>query len=341
MKPTVIADVDTGIDDALALIYLHQLHQSGAIELSVTTSAGNCSAADAARNSREVLAVSAPPSEISGRHPLLPVTPGATTPRELPLETTPETHGPHGLGNWVNYQVADVSNEDQSTAEDAVAHWARVCPSHVLVSGPATNLAVAVEQHPELLLDCQVVLMAGAFGYPGNTTPTAEWNAWVDPHALRYALEHWPAEAPKPVFVPLNVTEQVLLSPQQLAEWTAHLHAVGRDQLAELMTAALEFYFEFHQAVGVGNTAQIHDLAAAMVLLHDALNLDIALHGQPWHVAVEADSELTRGTTLAFDSHPPVAPESGPLAVQRSDNAIVIDQLSARNVLKEFFRVLG
>ena len=373
---TVVADVDTGIDDALALIYLYRLHLAGRIDLSVTTSAGNCTANDAARNSAEVLRVAADqwgPSSL-GRHRVqcgggsdasIPkITIGAEQPRVLSLVTTPETHGPRGLGYWlgeagdarraqaegspgqVEESPAPGGSAADGTAEAAVAHWAEAQPTHLLVCGPATNLAWAVEHAPEVLRGCQVVIMGGAFGYPGNTTPVAEWNAWVDPHALKYALQHWPTEAPLPVIAPLNMTEQVLLTPKRLRGWVRSLDAgqqAGRQadmpgdregaqamsQLGQLLTAAVEFYFEFHEQVGVGYQAQIHDLAAAMVLLE---GVDCA--AREFHVDVEADSELTRGATLAFDPQPAFGQQLTP-------NARVLERLDAAGVLEGFGELLA
>lgn len=275
----VVADVDTGIDDALALVWLASKHRSGAIDLQVTTSAGNTTAALAARNSLEVLRV-AGASEV-------PVVAGAQAPRVLPLTTTPETHGPEGLGYWTPH-VLNVP--DASDAATAVAAWRRAAPDHLLVAGPATNLAYAVEHAPEVLLGAQVTLMCGAFTYPGNTTPTAEWNSWVDPHALSFALENWPEGAVPPVICPLNVTEQVLLTPERLEAMLAGFAG----ELPDLLRDALRFYFEFHESVGVGYLAQIHDLAAAMVMLGE-----VGADFRAATVAVEAESALLRGTTVA------------------------------------------
>ena len=379
--PRVVADVDTGIDDALALAFLAAQHRQSAVKLLVTTAAGNCSAVDAARNSAEILRAVLSPNSFSGRqsaHPKLPhhsvaVVAGAPAPRVLPLETTPETHGPRGLGHWNPEPGEAVSDRVEPSAERAVAAWRAHRPTHLLVCGPATNLAYAVEHHPEVLAGCQVAIMAGAFGYPGNTTPTAEWNAWVDPHALHYALVNWPGNAPKPLIVPLNVTEQVLLTPDRLNQWLDTLGGVQADTapgapgaapgvvpgdatgnapgatqdtasgaaLASILEPAVRFYFEFHEKVGVGYQAQIHDLAAAMVLLDEALNLQLEWSTTEYHVAVEADSPLTRGTTLAFDPHPPVTPDDGPLAIVREATARVVDGLEPGGVLKKMGETLA
>lgn len=279
---TLVADVDTGIDDALALLWLAALHRRGVLDLYVTTVAGNTTAAAAARNSAEVLRVAGTPE--------VPVTVGACAPCVLPLTTTPETHGPEGLGYRIPADPVGPVPAGEGTAAAAVAAWEAAAPDRILVIGPATNLARAVEHAPHLLRDTQVTLMCGAFLYPGNTTPTAEWNAWSDPHALAYCLDHWPTDAPLPVICPLNVSEQVLLTPERLAEWTA----AASPEVGTLLEEVLRFYMEFHEEVGVGYVAQIHDLAAATVLC-GAVDAEL----RDATVRVEAGSELLRGTTVA------------------------------------------
>ncbi|WP_426717836.1 nucleoside hydrolase [Corynebacterium auriscanis] len=440
--PHVVADVDTGIDDALALIYLAHLYKQREIDLTVTTSAGNCTAQDAAANSMEVL-------RCCGVSLSTPIVPGAASPREVKLTTTPETHGPFGLGYWTAHRadhtqhradqdqhgtdqdqrssaqrgrVADHTqhradqdqhgtDQDQrssaqrgcvtdhtqhsaearqkkcgelvgssegfpgwdGTAQLAIAQWKKANPDYLLVAGPATNIAYAIEHAPEVLEDCTVVFMAGAFDYPGNTTATAEWNAWVDPHALRYALENWPNTAKPPLMCPLNQTERVLLYPDMLARWQRALgqdvqgrntpeqraqgqRALGQDaqeargletdalaqrisesdvdgqrvsqhpsELAQLMGDALRFYFEFHDSVGVGYCAQIHDLAAAQVMLGK-----VNYRSNTFDVFVETEGEL-RGTTMKRD--------------RRDDQAVrgvveVLEALESESVFREFERII-
>ena len=426
--PHVVADVDTGIDDALALIYLAHLHKQREIDLTVTTSAGNCTAQDAAANSMEVL-------RCCGVSLSTPIVPGAASPREVKLTTTPETHGPYGLGYWTAHRAdhtqhgtdqdqhgtdqdqhgtdQDQHGTDQDqrssaqrgcvtdhtqhsaearqencgelvgsaegfpgwdgTAQLAIAQWKKANPDYLLVAGPATNIAYAIEHAPEVLEDCTVVFMAGAFDYPGNTTATAEWNAWVDPHALRYALENWPNTAKPPLMCPLNQTERVLLYPDVLARWQRALgqdvqgrntseqraqgqRALGQDaqeargletdalaqrisesdvdgqrvsqhpsELAQLMGDALRFYFEFHDSVGVCYCAQIHDLAAAQVMLGK-----VNYRSNTFDVFVETEGEL-RGTTMKRD--------------RRDDQAVrgvveVLEALEPEAVFREFERII-
>ena len=84
----LILDVDTGIDDALALLYAAASPEAELV--AVTCLPGNAALADVARNTRAVL-------ELAGRADV-EVAVGGEAPLRRPLEITPETHGPRGIG---------------------------------------------------------------------------------------------------------------------------------------------------------------------------------------------------------------------------------------------------
>ena len=85
----LILDVDTGIDDSLALLYAAASPEAELV--AVTCVAGNIDAPQVGVNTRAVL-------ELAGRDDV-EVAMGRQTPLVRPLETTPETHGPQGLGH--------------------------------------------------------------------------------------------------------------------------------------------------------------------------------------------------------------------------------------------------
>ncbi|MFH0412652.1 nucleoside hydrolase [Corynebacterium sp. L4756] len=267
----VLIDCDTGIDDALALMYLAALHHEGDINLlGATTTAGNVDVAQTAINTRWVL-------DQCGLSDV-PVLPGQPVPLKDPLTTTPETHGEFGLG-YINPGPQHLGQEDwQMLWHDAINQHADL---RLIVTGPATNLATfgPVER---------TTLMGGTYLYPGNTTPTAEWNTWVDPHAAKKAF----AQAEEPITVcSLGVTEKFTLNPDSLK---ALVEQLGDVPLATYLPEMLRFYFEFHEAQGEGYLAQIHDLITVMIALGK-----VPFTTSEVTVDVEADSELMRGTTIA------------------------------------------
>jgi purine nucleosidase len=237
------------------------------------------------------------------------------------LETTPETHGPQGLGH------AELPPPTRTLSErhavDLILEEARSRPGEItlVTLGPLTNLAIAVLREPALpRLLRGYVLMGGAFGVPGNTTPTTEWNIHCDPEAARIVFRAW-AEAcaedlsiPRPLALGLDVTEQARILPDDvvrlarragstpddsivLAHGEEPMHAtrsVASNPIVRYLADALRFYMEFHASYDGFYGAFIHDpLAVAAALDRDLVTTE------PLFVDVETRGELTAGMTVA------------------------------------------
>ena len=183
-RTALILDVDTGIDDSLALLYA-----AGSPEVefvAATCVSGNIDARQVAINTRAVL-------ELAGRDDV-EVALGRETPLVRALETTPETHGPQGLGHAeLPPPTRPLSDRH---AVDLILDEARRRPGEIalVTLGPLTNLAIAVLREPGLpgLLK-SYTLMGGAYGVSGNTTPTTEWNIHCDPEAAKIVFRAWAA----------------------------------------------------------------------------------------------------------------------------------------------------
>lgn len=270
----VLMDCDTGIDDALALLYLCSQPQ---VELvAVTSTPGNVDADQVAANNLALL-------ELCGR-PDVPVALGARAPLEVPLVTTPETHGPQGIG-YAQLPPARRAPE----ARDAVDLWvesARARPGELtaLITAPLTNFALALRAEPRLPeLLAGVVVMGGAYYYQGNTTPTAEWNTHVDPHAAAevFAAFAGQPEERLPTVCALETTERIEMHPEHLAalaeaagcsepelvlpDQPEGTRSTASNRLVRHVSDMLRFYFEFHRHYDQGYVAHVHDYFAASV----------------------------------------------------------------------------
>lgn len=298
-----LLDVDTGIDDALALAYLAALPDTEFV--SVTATPGNVDADQVARNTLALL-------ELCGR-PGVEVAIGARVPLSIPLVTTPETHGPQGIGYAVLPEPGG-----QVSARNAVDLWidhARARPGELtaLITAPLTNFALALRKEPDLPeLLAGVVIMGGSFYYQGNTTPTAEWNTHVDPHAAKevYAAYRGRPAAVLPVVCSLDTTERMEMRPdhvRQLAEAAGASipelvlpdqpegrRSTSDNRVIRHLSDALRFYFEFHRLYDQGYLAHVHDFFAAGVA---AGTLEYS--ARPATIDVETDSPLLMGTTVA------------------------------------------
>ena len=210
----LLIDCDTGIDDALALLYAVASPEAEIVAVSCV--AGNVELAPIVRNTLAVL-------ELAGR-PDIPVSAGADRPLARPLRTAADTHGPGGLG-YAELPAPRDARRRPERADEAIAGAARARPGELtlVTLGPLTNVALALVREPALpdLLG-GLVMMVGSYRSPGNTAPTLEWNAGVDPEALAAVLAAWrearladPA-VPLPVAFGLDVTERAKLTPGHL-----------------------------------------------------------------------------------------------------------------------------
>ncbi len=299
----LIVDVDTGIDDSLALLYL--LASPEAELVGITCTAGNVNARQVAINNLAWLELCDGPD--------VEVALGAEVPIIAPLMTTEETHGPQGIG----YAELPAPTRTLSTRH-ATQVWidnARKRPGEItgLITGPLTNLALAVKLEPELpLLLKRIVVMGGAFNHPGNTTPTTEWNVAVDPDAAKIVFDAFSVvpDDRRPVICALDVTERIEMHPHHIAELARAAGSTpdeiispddepGRrsqasNKVIRHLSDAVRFYMEFHRLYDQGFLAHMHDPFAAAVALDPKLATT-----RPATVDVELAGTLTRGQTVA------------------------------------------
>lgn len=297
----LILDVDTGIDDALALLYACASPEAELV--AVTCLAGNAAVADTQRNTRAVL-------ELAGR-PDVEVAVGRPVPLLRPLEITPETHGPRGIG-YAEPPDPAMPLSDRFAPELIVAEARRRPGELTLVTlGPLTNLAIAVLIEPALpRLLRRWVAMAGAFRVPGNTTPVAEWNVHCDPEAARIAFGAWQAAvdadpaAPRALVMGLDVTERARLLPADVAVLTDR---AGTGPVTAFLADALRFYFEFHERYDGFYGAFIHDPLVTAAALDPSLvrtepaAVDVDSSGGPGDGQTIADWRRVRGRTPNAD----------------------------------------
>lgn len=244
----VYFDCDTGVDDALALVYLMA---SPEITLAgIGTVSGNVDAKRAARNTLDLLAL--------GDRGDVPVAVGAMDPLTHSFGGgVPHIHGHNGVGE-VDLPPAERRPEAESAA-DMLVRLAHQHPGEldVIAIGPLTNLAVALKQDPSIAeLVHEVIIMGGAALVPGNLNAVGEANIFNDPEAAQLVME-----APwQVVMVPLDVTlENTFEESDRLA--LAASDSVLNRALADI----LDLYFDFYVGEYDRRMCALHDPLAAAI----------------------------------------------------------------------------
>ena len=274
MAPTpVILDVDPGHDDALALMLA-----CGAPELevrAVTTVAGNVPLAKTTRNALRVLS-------LIGRGDV-PVGVGAEAPLARPLHTAEHVHGESGLDGSELAEPAFAA--DGRGAVRLMADVVRESdePVTLVPTGPLTNVATFLEEHPRLGENVsRIVLMGGSIGL-GNTTPAAEFNVYVDPEAASIVF----GSGLPVTMVGLDVTREATAGPEDVER----LRAMG--EVGEVAAELATFHASEYKKVYGSGGPPIHDAVAVAAVVEPGI-----LKARPMRVEIECQGELTRGETV-------------------------------------------
>ncbi|TRY27422.1 nucleoside hydrolase [Brevibacillus sp. LEMMJ03] len=286
MREKVILDVDTGIDDALAISYA--VHATELDVLGVTTTFGNIAVEEATRNTLQLLEL------LDAAH--IPVFQGAAKPlfREL-KEKAKLFHGENGLGN-VQLPPPRTAARPESAA-DFLISAIKAHPHEVTVVtvGSLTNLALAIMAAPEIVpLVKRAVVMGGAVTVPGNRTPVAEANICADPEAAAYVFQ-----SGLPItLVGLDVTMQTLLTRDHLQEWRRRDTPVSR-----FFADICSFYMEAYARVGHVRGCALHDPLAVGAVIDPTFVTSV-----PMHVQVDTSGGLSDGRTIGDRRPQPAAP---------------------------------
>jgi len=277
----LILDVDTGTDDAIALM-LAALHPD--LELvAATTVNGNNPVAYCTDNSLRVF-------DLLGVD--IPVYEGAATPLvrdDFPVPRA-ELHS-RGSMHGLELPIPKPRSvkQTQRAAEFLVeTYLAATEPITLVPVGPLTNIAMAIKLEPRIVERIpRTVIMGGAHAV-GNTTPAAEFNIWVDPEAARVVFR---AGLRDLVVVPLDATHRALVSSDDCRALGA-LGTPAGEAAAAIITERITAYDRL-QPMETVHSAPVHDALCIAYLVDPSV-----VSGRRFHVDVETAGELTIGRTV-------------------------------------------
>ncbi|MFT8322183.1 MAG: nucleoside hydrolase [Bacillus sp. (in: firmicutes)] len=273
----VILDCDTGIDDALAIGYA--VHSPEIELLGITVCYGMAPVDYTFRNAKKILSMLN--SDIG-------VWKGAEKPLVLEKEYNGLIHGMDGLGNTLGgVKESDLESCPSIHAVDYIIEKIHEYKKELtlVVTGPLTNLALAIKKDPEIVsLIGKVITMGGALTTPGNVNKYAEANYSIDPHAAQYVYK-----SNLPItMVGLDVTRKTLLTNEDVKRWR------------EKGTEVSSFFADFTQYY-LNAYKKIHPYLKGCAL-HDPLAIGVAkfpdlVQTIPIHIHVDTQGDASGRTT--------------------------------------------
>jgi purine nucleosidase len=270
-----LIDTDTASDDAVAIIMA--LAEPSVKVLALTTVAGNVGLKQATRNA--LLTAEICNSDV-------PVFAGADKPLTRSLQDAHWFHAKDGLGD--HGYPAPKRKPEREHGVDAIVRLARAEPGLTLVTlGPLTNIALALERDPEVAERIgRCVVMGGAPCCEGNVTPAAEYNIWVDPEAARAVFR---------TKLKIEVVGwHVSRGPSVLKDHEIEaIEAIG--------TAKAKFAIETNSRAREASHVQTGEVGLSLAdptAMAIALDRSIGIAWSRHRIAIECESELTRGMTV-------------------------------------------
>jgi inosine-uridine nucleoside N-ribohydrolase len=280
----LILDVDTGTDDAVALM-LACLHP--ALDLvGATTVNGNVPVDMTTENTLRVFDHIGRDVPVYRGMAAPLVRPDFPVPRDLPIAGKTRVHG-----DYLDLQPAKSAPQASSAVEFLIETYRTATDEIVLVpTGPLTNIATALKLEPRLTQLIPEVILMGGGHYCGNITPLAEFNVWADPEAARVVFN---CGIPRLTIVPLDATHRALLTTEDCDALDA-LGTPAATACATFVRRRIAGY-DSDQPMERPGTAPVHDALCVAAVIDRSVITTRRVHAD-----VEVHGELTVGQTV-FD----------------------------------------
>ena len=272
MVQKVILDVDTGCDDAVAMLMAG--HHPSLEFVAVLPVHGNVHLEVTLENTLKLLS--------AGKLEHVPVYAGANAPLIGPIiagdgdqiirlpfpESSIQPREPHAVNFLIDYYM---SGEGKDTIYMPI--------------GPLTNLALALRIEPKLAERIpKIVTMGGAY-IEGNTTPSAEFNILADPEAA-----HIVYSAGIPItMIGLEVTDKAEIRKEDVKR-IREIGTPWADAAAEIINIIIDIHLKYPGRTG----GIVYDACAVAAVIDPTV-----FQAKPMHIDIEINGTYTRGRTVA------------------------------------------
>jgi pyrimidine-specific ribonucleoside hydrolase len=273
MPRPVVLNVDTGVDDACALL-LAARHP--ALDLRAVGCVGGNAPLDlVVTNTLTVL-------DAAGR-PDVPVAAGSARPLLEDVRDARHVHGQDGLGDldWPKSTRRADPRHAVELLRDVLRDAAE--PVTLVTLAPLTNVALLLRTYPDVATHLRDIVVMGGAANVGNATASAEFNVFHDPEAAAITLDAAADLRLDVTLYGLDVFYEPTVSDAQAKE------LVDRDDPAARLAGLLIGF----QCERFGDPATIGDAGAVCAVLEPD-----ALRTERLPVRVELGGSWSRGRTV-------------------------------------------
>lgn len=273
MKKKIILDVDTGSDDAVAIMAA-LLSPEIQVE-AICSVAGNKDIDKTTENTLRVVQLldSQVPVYRGCNGPLVKnLCPDRLGDRRAHVTSVEDEEG-HVLqmhADYLNIPEAKIHEQSIRAPEFYVQYLRSASEPVTLVAvGPLTNLAVALSIDPTIVEKVEeIVIMGGGYNIT-NETPTAEFNIWFDPEAAQRVV-HCGA---KVTLVPLDATHAACITRDDCSRFRK-INTVSSVFAAELCEQRIKMH-NIGQPLDVPDAAAVHDALCIAYLIDPSVLKDV------------------------------------------------------------------
>ncbi|PSK93763.1 purine nucleosidase/ribosylpyrimidine nucleosidase [Murinocardiopsis flavida] len=286
MGRKVILDVDTGTDDAVAIMFA-ALHP-GIDLLAVTTVNGNVPLENTMDNTLRVLDwIGRSEVPVFAGLPRPIVRAGFPSARHFERDSDDDPHG-----STLPIPPARSTSRAGGAVEFLVETLrATTQPLTLVPVGPLSNIATVLAIDPSLTEAVDEVVVMGGGHAEANVTASAEFNVWADPEAAHVVLT---AGFRRLTLVPLDATHRALVTRAACAR-LADLGTPAGTAAARFIGRRIDAY---GAAAPCGGAAPVHDVVCTAYLVEPDV---VTTRHLP--VAVDTAGPLTVGRTVV-DTRP-------------------------------------
>lgn len=303
----IILDVDTGIDDAIAIML--SLASDNIELLGITTLGGNINLDQVLINTKKLL-------KYLGREDIK-VYKGSKTPLKRALVDASHIHGKDGLAG----QLKDIKVDDSHSGsaleflEESINKYGEELT--IIMTGPETNLAKLLIDKPHLSKKVKnVIAMGGAIDVIGNATPVSEFNIVTDPEA---AFKCFQSKIENFSLVSLDVTMDALITKNDLSK-------IKDENIRNLVLGLTNDYMVRYNKKHNIYGCPMHDPLTILYLLNPSL-----MKTERRHVTVEKCGEFTTGMTVCDYNN----------QICNQSNLIICKDLNVEVFKRDFFNLIN